>query len=97
MSEALQVPTRDGATYDHDRDGLRLHKQHNRVLALMRDGCWRTLAQIAAGTNDPEASVSARLRDLRKPRFGSYNVERRYAGEGLWEYRIVMGQQEMFE
>jgi hypothetical protein len=33
-----QIPHRDGATYVHELDGQRLHRQHNRVCALMRDG-----------------------------------------------------------
>jgi hypothetical protein len=38
-----------------------------------------------------ETGISARLRDLRKPKFGGYVVEskRRYDG-GLWEYRLVV-------
>ena len=38
-------------------------------------------------TGDPEASVSARLRDLRKKRFGSHIITRRYVSDGLWQYR----------
>lgn len=93
--DQLTTPTRDGSTYLHERDGVRLHKQHNRVLAAMRDGQWHTLAELAAATKDPEASVSARLRDLRKPRFGSYVVEREYVERGLFRYRIPV-QQDMF-
>ncbi len=38
-----------------------------------------------------ETGISARLRDLRKPKFGGYVVEskRRFDG-GLWEYRLVV-------
>jgi hypothetical protein len=84
----VESPYRDGATYRHERYGKRLHRQHNRVLAFMRDGQWHSLSAIAEATGDPEASVSARLRDLRKPRFGSYQVERRYVERGLFEYRV---------
>jgi hypothetical protein len=94
MTDAAIQP-RDGATYDHARDGRRLAAQHHRVLALMRDGAWRSLSQIAAATKDPEASVSARLRDLRKPEFGSYLIERRYVRRGLHEYRLRVGQLEL--
>lgn len=34
------------------------------------------------------ASVSARIRDLRKPKHGGLKVERRHAGNGVWQYRI---------
>ena len=42
---------------------------------------------------DPEASASAQLRHLRKPRFGSHTVEKRNRGArefGLWEYRLTL-------
>lgn len=61
----------------------------------MKDGSWHTLPEIAAGTGDPEASISARLRDLRKPRFGSYVVDRRRRSQGLFEYRLRVGQLEL--
>lgn len=89
MTDLAHIPTRDGSTYDHARDGQRLHAQHNRVLAFMRDEQWHTLSEIHNATGDPEASVSARLRDLRKKRFGSHNIERRYVRRGLYEYRLT--------
>lgn len=81
-------PHRDGATFEPGRDARRLAAQHHRVLAFMRDGNWHTLAEIAVYTRDPEASVSARLRDLRKPRFGSHSIERQYVERGLFKYRL---------
>lgn len=51
-----------------------------RVRELMRDGKWRTLSEIADVTGDPEASVSARLRDLRRPKYGLWTVTRKRAG-----------------
>lgn len=80
----------DGATYEHERDGQRLNAQYLRAFTLMRDGKWRTLAEISEITGDPEASVSARLRDMRKVRFGSHTVNRRYRGEGLFEYQLTV-------
>lgn len=80
---------RSGETYDAARDGDRLNRQARLVFNLMRDGRWRTLAAIATIVDEPEASVSARLRDLRKKRFGSHVVDRRYIGNGLWEYKLV--------
>lgn len=81
----------DGRTYDPDLDGARLTRLLGRVYAFMRDGEWRTLPAIAEACGGTEASVSARLRDLRKLRFGSYVVERRRAAppdRGLFEYRL---------
>jgi hypothetical protein len=85
-------PRFNGPSYDHERDSQRLTGQIQRVFALMSDGTWRTLREIAEATGDPEASVSAQLRHLRKPRFGSHTVERRRRGvesSGLWEYRMT--------
>lgn len=45
-------------------DGL---TQVQRVLLSMSDGKWRTLEEISDLTGDTTPSVSARLRDLRKP------------------------------
>jgi len=81
----------NGESYVPTLDRERLTGQRRRVYAAMLDGKWRTLGEIAAITNDPEASISAQLRHLRKPRFGSYTIEKRRHGQesrGLWEYRI---------
>lgn len=80
----------DGATYERERDHARLRRQLDRVRAVMADGRWRHLTAIALRTGSPEASVSARLRDLRKPKFGALTVERRYDQTlRMWEYRVV--------
>lgn len=79
----------DGETFDRQQDGPRLSRQLESVFDLMQDGKWRTLREIAASTKKPEASVSARLRDLRKERFGSWNVQREGLGDGLFRYRVV--------
>jgi len=81
---------RDGATFDPDIDEVRLNRQHKRVLRVMADGFWHTLHEISQATADPEASVSARLRDFRKLRFGGFTVERqRVKGAGTWQYRVL--------
>lgn len=85
----LFTPVFDGETYDHAADHGRLAAQLGRVRTLMEDGQWRTLPEIEAVTHDPQASVSARLRDLRKAKFGGLVVERRRRGPGLFEYRIA--------
>ncbi len=78
----------DGATYEPKRDGSRLGEQMQAVKALMSDCGWRTLAEIGSACGAPEASVSARLRDLRKPRWGGFDVQRRYISHGQWAYRV---------
>lgn len=86
----MEPQTRDGATYDHARDGMRLNAQQERVWNVMRDGRWRSLIDIADITGDGEASISARLRDFRKARCGGYDVQRRHVAEGYFEYRLVV-------
>jgi hypothetical protein len=83
----------DGETYDPDRDRERLSRQLYAVLDVMKDGIWRTLPDLANATQSPEASVSARLRDLRKPRFGSHTVERQYLRKGLFQYRLILNEE----
>lgn len=80
----------DGDTIVPERDNERLGRQSRDVFDLMKDGRWRTLDSIAAQTDHPPASISARLRDFRKPRFGGYTVERRHVSNGLFEYRIII-------
>ena len=78
----------DGATFDRERDGERLGRQMEAVKRLMLDGQWRTLADIADYAQGSEAACSARLRDLRKIRYGCFVVHRRYKANGVWEYRV---------
>ena len=82
----------DGQTFDPVLDGPRLTSQLDRVRAVMEQESWMTLREIADRTGDPESSISARLRDLRKPKFGEHQVERRrrrLGRRGLWEYRCL--------
>lgn len=87
----------DGSDYQPVRDDVRLDCQLERVKACMLDGKYRTLGQIATATGDPESSISAQLRHLRKPRFGSFVVDKQYMGDGLYTYRVTAptGQLEM--
>lgn len=81
----------DGKTYDPLFDRKRLDNQLGRVYEFMSRGGWYTLAEISAWTRDPEASVSARLRDLRKEKHGLYDVQGRPRGpreQGLYEYHL---------
>lgn len=79
--------------YDKKLDHARLTGQIRRIFVQMSDREWRTLYEISALTGDPESSVSAQLRHLRKKRFGSHLVEKRRRGAktvGLWEYRLTV-------
>ena len=83
----------NGADYSPERDNERLSKQLDRVVWAMRDEQWHTLRAVSRMTGDPEASVSAQLRHLRKPRFGGHTVERRYVNNGLYEYKLVLSEE----
>jgi hypothetical protein len=79
---------RDG-TFSGQGAGLIAPKPEQlvRVRELMRDGKERTLAEISEITGDPEASVSARLRDLRRPKYGLWTVRRKRIGS-LYYYQL---------
>lgn len=86
----------DGDTYEPEReddpgsDRDRLARQMTAVRAVMRDYQWHTLAELCQRIGAAsEAGVSARIRDLRKARWGANTVESRYVARGLWEYRLM--------
>lgn len=81
---------RDGATYDRDRDLVRLNQQMQRVFDVVKDGKARTPKELEAETGDEWASISARLRDLRKAKFGGNQVQRLSLGGGLFAYRLLV-------
>lgn len=82
-------PRFGGATFDPALDEVRLTGLLERVREAMANGAWWTLAALVEKCGGSEAGVSARLRDLRKIRFGAHTIERRRCGSGLWEYRMV--------
>lgn len=71
-------------------DHARLGTQLERIVNVVSDGQWRTPEQLESETGYRWASISAQLRHLRKPQFGSHKVERRGLGRGLHEYRLVL-------
>lgn len=77
-----------GATYDESKDGERLKGQLDRVKRVLSDGVARTLEQVANEANVPLSTVSSRIRDLRKPQFGSFTVCSKRISRGLWSYWI---------
>jgi len=80
----------DGQTYDPSKDRKRLTGQLLKVYALMSDGKWRTLKEISKEVDGSETGVSARLRDLRKDRFGKHRIDKRIVLGGLWEYKMII-------
>lgn len=87
---AAHPPKFDGDTYSQERDQARMTGQLLAVFDLMKDGNWRTLAEIKQVVSGSDASISARLRDFRKPRFGSHTVERRHLHGGWYEYKVTV-------
>ena len=87
----------NGADYQPTRDNPRLTTQYKRIFHLMRDGVPRTLNEIANDTGDPESSISAQLRHMRKERFGRHFVKREHLGGGLYSYALILngGEQEV--
>ena len=78
----------NGADYLPSRDDKRLSNQLERVFEFMSDNEWHTLREISVATDDPESSVSAQLRHLRKERFGSHVISREHIQNGLYKYKL---------
>lgn len=83
----------DGKTYEPGLDEERLKRQLFRVWKIMftHRKTWLTLYEIRNETGDPLQSISARLRDFRKDKFGGHDIQRRRRlcpVKGLFEYRL---------
>jgi ParB/RepB/Spo0J family partition protein len=68
-------------------------RQITAVFDIMRDGEWRTLKEIQRelsrrGMEATDSAISARLRDFRKPEFGSHIVETKGKGKN-YSYSLV--------
>lgn len=70
------------------------------LLSATECGSWLTLRELSQLTQFGEASISAQLRHLRKPKYGSYVVEKRVRRDAIvrdlehgaiWEYRLRRG------
>jgi transcription initiation factor IIE alpha subunit len=69
-------------------DNPRLAGQALDIFQLMQDGEERSLSEIEELTGYPQASISAQLRHLRKPRHGSHKVTKTNYGNGLFKYKL---------
>jgi hypothetical protein len=100
-ASADSTPTFRGAAYVPSLDRARLALQVERVRVFMLRGEWRTLREIKTALEDlhapavfPESSISAQLRNLKKPGYSYRLLKRRRAGvhgpgAGIWEYRLL--------
>lgn len=96
MSDQLplnNVPDFDGKTFNREHDKSRLATQLLAVKMVMLDGVWRSPKEIAkAAEIGHGAGITARIRDLRKTKFGGYviQVRRRHpVNSGIFEYRLL--------
>ncbi len=94
-----ETPQLFGEAISPARDGQRLTSQQTQVEDVMADGFWRTLGNICAelrrrrpGSKHGEASISARLRDMRR-RGWKVERERTCPGSGLYQYRAVKAEE----
>lgn len=83
----------NGSDYIPERDNARLEKASEKIFTLMSDGKFRTLEKISLATGSPAASVSAILRHFRKSRFGSHTVNKKYLGNGLYAYQLIVNRE----
>lgn len=96
-NEEVKTAPFDGSDYSPEFDHTRLTKQIKRVYDCMKDGVWRTVGEIAVaikrdtGEDDPENSIQAQLRNLRKEKYGKFLVVKRSRGDrmkALYEYHL---------
>jgi hypothetical protein len=88
----------NGSEYVPLRDDIRLTGQLMRIWNLVCDGGLWTISRIAKLTGDPENSVQAQLRHLRKARFGAHTVDKVRVGNkggNLWAYRVTPNQTQL--
>jgi len=80
----------NGSDYTPVLDDERLNKQMDRVKKVCSSGIPMTLSAIAKECGDPEASVSAQLRHLRKEKHGSHSVDKIHVSHGLYLYKVTL-------
>lgn len=69
----------------------RIARQREVIWKFMRHGHQLTLAELEKLSGYPQASISARIRDFRKPEFGGHTIDREYLGGGVYGYRLERG------
>ena len=85
------APEFDGAVYNSTRDRERLTGQLHSIFMLMSDGNYRTVNEIHEQLGYPHASISAQLRNLKKPKFGGHGLEKKrvFEDSALWTFKII--------
>ena len=77
-----------GPSYVKARDEGRLNAQLSNIWNHIKDQHWFTLAEGEGELGYPQASISAQLRHLRKPKFGGHHIIKKYIDNGLWMYAL---------
>ena len=73
-----------------EEDVPRILTQFDELLNIMLYRGWFTLSRLHDLTGIPEASISAQIRHMKKPQFGSYIVnKRRMLNSAIWEYQCL--------
>jgi hypothetical protein len=85
----MAVTRFSGADYVPRRDDARLLRQVDHIREIVLSAGWYSVPDIARLTGYSENSVSAQLRNLRKPSHGSYRVEGARFPDGVWRYRVL--------
>ena len=80
----------DGTTYIPTLDHSRLTKGLRKVYDAMTDGRWWSLHELSLRCGVYEQSIGSRVRDIRKERFGGFQVDRKRIAKGLWMYKLVI-------
>lgn len=104
-SRHVRVPKEfHGETYVPSRDRDRLVGLMDRVHTALKDGRRWSLSELKQVCGGSEASVSARIRDLKDVRWGGnyagvgrkirvretgHDIEKEYVGNGLWNYWMI--------
>jgi len=76
----------DGKTYDAKQDKKRLSGNLLAVFDVLKNGEKMTLFELSKQSGVPLNSVSSRFRDLRKRKFGGYNMRSERLLGGTWVY-----------
>lgn len=73
---------------DPEYDGELAKTNTEKTLMILRGGGWFTVQELAPLINATETATSSALRDLRKPKYGRYNIFRRRLENNISEYKL---------
>jgi hypothetical protein len=90
-----RAPVFDSGVELAKADHLRLGKQIARVLSVLSDGRWYTVPELQDeifgrfNVRDPEPSLSAQIRNLKKQKHGGHDIRRIRVGN-VYKFRLVV-------